>query len=85
VISSILDVCGFGRGRVFSWRIIVHKTYERRNAIRRPKLEVLDQEDVQKIIEAAYDLLENFGVKIDNQEALEILADREQELISKRG
>ena len=44
--------------------------------MRRPKLKVLDQEDVQKIIEAAYDLLENFGVKIDNQEALEILADR---------
>jgi trimethylamine:corrinoid methyltransferase-like protein len=42
----------------------------------RPKLEILDHEDVQKIIEAAYDLLETFGVKIYNQEALEILAER---------
>ena len=43
--------------------------------MRRPKLEILAQEDVLKIIEAAYDLLENFGVKVYNQEALEILAD----------
>lgn len=40
----------------------------------RPKLEILAQEDIPKIVEAAYDLLENFGVKIHNQEALEILA-----------
>ena len=43
--------------------------------MRRPTLEILIQEDVQKIIEAANDLLEKFGVKIHNQEALEILAE----------
>ena len=47
----------------------------RRNALRQPRLEILAPEDVQKIIEAAYDLLENFGVKVYNQEALEIFAD----------
>jgi trimethylamine--corrinoid protein Co-methyltransferase len=43
--------------------------------VKRPKFEVLDNDDVQKIIEAAYDLLENFGVQVDNTEALSILAD----------
>jgi trimethylamine--corrinoid protein Co-methyltransferase len=41
--------------------------------LKRPKLEILDPEDIQKIITAAYDLLENFGVMVDNDEALEIL------------
>ena len=45
------------------------------NTVRRPKLELLTAEDVNEIIEAAYDLLENFGVMVDNQEALQILAD----------
>jgi trimethylamine--corrinoid protein Co-methyltransferase len=43
--------------------------------LKRPKLEILAQEDVRKIIDAACDLLKNFGVKIFNQEALEILAE----------
>jgi trimethylamine--corrinoid protein Co-methyltransferase len=43
--------------------------------VRRPKLELLNTEDVQQIVEAAYDLLENFGVMVDNREALQILAD----------
>ena len=43
--------------------------------MRRPKLEFLTTDDVQQIIEAAYDLLKTFGVKIDNEEALRLLAD----------
>jgi trimethylamine--corrinoid protein Co-methyltransferase len=43
--------------------------------VRRPKLELLTTEDVQKIVAAAYDLLDSFGVMVDNQEALQILAD----------
>jgi len=43
--------------------------------MKRPKLELLAREDVQKIIDAAYDLLENFGVKVDNEEVLKILAE----------
>lgn len=43
--------------------------------MKRPKLEVVDKSDVQKIIEAAYDLLENFGVNIDNARVLQLLAD----------
>lgn len=42
--------------------------------MRRPKIEILDQEDIRQIIEAAYDLLENFGVQVDNQEVLKTLA-----------
>jgi trimethylamine--corrinoid protein Co-methyltransferase len=38
-------------------------------------LELLTEEDVSSIVEAAYDLLESFGVMVDNQEAMEILAD----------
>jgi trimethylamine--corrinoid protein Co-methyltransferase len=45
-----------------------------RQAVKRPKLEILTADDVQDIIDAAYDLLENFGVMVDNQEALQILA-----------
>jgi len=41
----------------------------------RPKLEVLSKEDTKAIIEAAYDFLEDFGVMVDNEEALSILAD----------
>ena len=41
--------------------------------MKRPKLEILDSDDVRKIITAAYDLLENFGVMVDNEEALGIL------------
>ncbi len=43
--------------------------------MRRPQLEVLDKSDVQQIIEAAYDLLENFGVNVDNEQVLQLLAD----------
>ncbi|MFQ6123748.1 MAG: trimethylamine methyltransferase family protein [Candidatus Heimdallarchaeota archaeon] len=42
--------------------------------MKQPKIKILDQEDIQQIIEAAYDLLENFGVKVDNQEVLQTLA-----------
>jgi len=41
--------------------------------LKRPKLEIPDPEDIQEIITVAYDLLENFGVMVDNDEALEIL------------
>ncbi len=44
--------------------------------MRRPTLEPLATEDVRRIVEAAYDLLENFGVMVDNQEALQVLAGR---------
>lgn len=43
--------------------------------MRRPTLEPLATEDVRRIVEAAHDLLENFGVVVDNQKALQILAD----------
>lgn len=42
---------------------------------KRPKFEFLTTDDVHHIIEAAYDLLETFGVKIDNEDALQLLAD----------
>ena len=41
--------------------------------MKRPKLEILETQDIRKIIAAAYDLLENFGVMVDNDEALQIL------------
>ena len=41
----------------------------------RPKLEILDPEDIHQIIAAAYDLLDDFGVRVDNDEALQVLAD----------
>ena len=41
--------------------------------MKRSKLEILDPEDIRKFITAAYDLLENFGVMVDNDEALKIL------------
>jgi trimethylamine:corrinoid methyltransferase-like protein len=41
--------------------------------LKRPKLEILETQDIRKIIAAAYDLLENFGVMVDNDEALQIL------------
>lgn len=44
--------------------------------MRQPKLEILDKENLQQIVEAAYDLLESFGVMVDNQEVLQLLADR---------
>ena len=40
-----------------------------------PNLEILDKEDVQKIIEAAYDLLVHFGVMIDNEEVLKVMGE----------
>ena len=43
--------------------------------MKRPKLEILESDDIRKIITAAYDLLENFGVMVDNEEALGILED----------
>ena len=43
--------------------------------MRRPKLEILNPEDIQQIIAAAYDLLDDFGVMVDNAEALQILAE----------
>lgn len=43
--------------------------------MKRPKLEILESDDIRKINTAAYDLLENFGVMVDNEEALEILED----------
>lgn len=43
--------------------------------MRRPKLEFLSADDIQQIIEAAYDLLETFGVRFDNEEAQHLLAD----------
>ena len=45
------------------------------NDVRRPKLDLLTKEDVSKIVAASYDLLETFGVMVDNQEALQALAD----------
>jgi len=39
----------------------------------RPKLELLSNELIQKIIDEAYSLLENQGVLIENQEALDLL------------
>lgn len=42
---------------------------------KRPKLDILDEADVKRIVEAAYDLLETFGVMVDNEEALGVLAD----------
>ncbi len=42
---------------------------------RRPKLELLSNELIQKIIDEAYDILENQGVFIENEEALELLRD----------
>ena len=36
-------------------------------------LEILDRADIRRIITAAYDLLENFGVMVDNDEGLQIL------------
>ena len=41
--------------------------------MRRPKLEFLTVDDVQQTIEFAYDLLETFGVKINNEDALRLL------------
>lgn len=41
----------------------------------RPYLEILDKEDIQKIIEAAYDLLQHFGVMVDNEELLKALVE----------
>ena len=43
--------------------------------MKRPTLEILESEDIRKIVAAAYDLLENFGVMVDNEEALGILED----------
>ena len=43
--------------------------------MRRPTLEPLATEDVRRIVEAAHDLLEDFGVMVDKQEALQVLAD----------
>ena len=43
--------------------------------MKRPKLEILESGDIRKIITAAYDLLENFSVMVDNEEALGILED----------
>jgi trimethylamine--corrinoid protein Co-methyltransferase len=41
--------------------------------LKRPKLEILESDDIRKIVTAACDLLENFGVMVDNEEALGIL------------
>jgi trimethylamine--corrinoid protein Co-methyltransferase len=41
----------------------------------KPKFEILSRDDVKNIIMAAYDLLETFGVMIDNNEVLKIVAD----------
>ena len=41
----------------------------------RPKLSLLKNEDVERIISGAYDLLTTTGVKIMNEEALQILGD----------
>ena len=41
----------------------------------RPKFNLLTKGDVSKIVEAAYDLLRTFGVMVDNEEALQILAE----------
>ena len=38
-------------------------------------LEILESDDIRKIVAAAYDLLENFGVMVDSEEALGILED----------
>jgi hypothetical protein len=35
--------------------------------LKRPMLEILESDDIRKIIAAAYDLLENFGVMVDNE------------------
>ncbi len=40
----------------------------------RPFIKILDQDDIQQIVDAAYDLLETFGMKVNNQEVLTILA-----------
>ena len=41
--------------------------------MKRPKREILESDDIRKIVAAAYDLLENFGVMVDNEQALGIL------------
>ena len=41
----------------------------------RPKISMLENEDVERIIEGAYDLLTTTGVKIYHEEALQILRD----------
>jgi trimethylamine:corrinoid methyltransferase-like protein len=41
----------------------------------RPKLSLLSNEDVERIISGAYDLLSSTGVKIKHTEALQILSD----------
>ena len=41
----------------------------------RPRLSLLRNEDVERIISSAYDLLATTGVKIKHEEALQILSD----------
>ena len=41
----------------------------------RPKIQVLDQAGIDQVVEAAYNLLETFGVQIKDDEILKILAD----------
>ena len=41
----------------------------------RPKLSLLRNEDVERIISSAYDLLATAGVKIKHEEGLQILSD----------
>ena len=43
--------------------------------IKRPKIDLLEESDVKKIIDAAYDLLGDFGVMVDNEAVLKVLAD----------
>ncbi len=38
--------------------------------MKRPKLEIREPQDIRKITTAANDLLENFSVMVDNEEAL---------------
>ena len=41
----------------------------------RPKLELLNREFIEKIIEEAYQILENTGIYVENTEALSLLSD----------
>lgn len=43
--------------------------------MKRPKVELLEETDVKRVIGAAYDLLAHFGVMVDNTEVLNILAE----------
>jgi trimethylamine--corrinoid protein Co-methyltransferase len=59
-------------GHPLEWMCIFAR--EEPNEMRQPKFEILEQEDIRQIVEAAYHLLKDVGVMINNEEALRILA-----------